>query len=223
MRTRTSLIVAAAAAALAFGAVVPASAAVHPDTSAVLTTGSAGGTAAAVNDVLAGSVASGSKATFYSSATGTTGVSCAASAFSAKVVTNPTAPGSATESLTAQSFSSCTSNVVGVSGVQSVTVNALPYNTKVADTSGDPVTVSPPTGSIQTTVVLNTLLGTTTCVYTSPSITGAASNTDNSLTFTNQHFTKSSGSSLCFSDAYFSVKYAPLTDTTKGGAKLFVN
>ena len=37
---------------------------------------------------------------------------------------------------------------------------------------------------------------------------------------TNQQFTKISGSSLCFSTAYFSAKYAPVTD---GGASVYVN
>ncbi len=225
MRTRTSLTVAAAAAALALGAVVPAAAATHPATaSAILTTGSAGGAAVGVNDVLTGSLVSGTKATFYNSATSTTGVSCSQSAFSAKVLTNPAPTGSATESLTAQTFSGCTSNVTGVTGVQSLVVNGLPYNTKVSDSSGFPVTVTPgSSGVIQTTVTLSTLLGTATCVYTGPSINGNASNTDNSLNFVNQHFTKSSGSGLCFTDAYFSIHYGPVTDTTKGGAKVFTN
>ncbi|MGQ4336481.1 Tat pathway signal sequence domain protein, partial [Streptomyces hayashii] len=47
-----------------------------------------------------------------------------------------------------------------------------------------------------------------------------ASNADNSITFTSQHFTKTSGSSLCFANGYFTAKYAPVTDA---GAAVNVN
>lgn len=210
MRTRSLLALLGTAAALSVSAIAPASA----DDTPVLT---AGGAAVATVDVLTASLASGTAATLYSSATGTSGVSCAASTFTASVTDNPTAPGTATESLSAHTFGSCTSNVLGVLGVTSVTVNNLPYTTTVA--SGGTVTVTPAAGStIQTTVVLRTLLGSINCVYQAPSLTGTASNTDNSITFTNQAFAKSSGSSLCFSSGYFTAKYAPVSDTTQSGS-----
>ncbi|MCX4407256.1 Tat pathway signal sequence domain protein [Streptomyces sp. NPDC059837] len=210
MRTRSLLALLGTAAALSVSAIAPASA----DDTPVLT---AGGVAVATGDVLTASLASGTAATLYSSATGTSGVSCAASAFTASVTDNPTAPGTATESLSAHTFGSCTSNVIGVLGVTSVTVNNLPYTTTVA--SAGTVTVTPAAGStIQTTVVLRTLLGSINCVYQAPSLTGTSSNTDNSITFTNQAFTKSSGSSLCFASGYFTAKYAPVSDTTQSGS-----
>jgi hypothetical protein len=212
MRTPRSLLaVAGAAAALAMAAASPASA-----DGAVLT---AGGTAVAVGDVLNASLAAGTTATLYSSATGTSGVSCASSTFTATVTDNPAAPGTATESLTGHSFdsSSCTSNVIGVLGVTGITVDNLPYTTTVA--SDGAVTVTPAAGStIQTTVKLRTLLGTITCVYQAPSLTGTASNTDNGIAFTSQQFTKVSGSSLCFANGYFTAKYAPVTDTSQAGS-----
>jgi hypothetical protein len=212
MRIRSLLAVAGTAVALTLPAVTPASAA-----GAVLTTADGD---VAVGDVLNASLASGTTATLYSSATGTSGVSCASSSFTASVTDNPAAPGTATESLTAHTFGSCTANVVGVLGVTGVTVNNLPYTTSVA--SDGTVTVTPASGStIQTTVVLRTLLGSITCVYQAPSLTGTASNTDNSITFTNQAFTKSSGSSLCFSSGYFTAKYAPVTNAS--GAAVSVN
>lgn len=217
--TRSLLAVAGAAAALAVAAATPASA-----DGTVLTTGSAGGTAVAVGDVLNASLASGTAATLYSSSTGTSGVTCTSSSFSATVTGNPAAPGTATESLTGQSFdsSSCTSNVTGVLSVSSINVDNLPYSTSV--TSGGTVTVTPAAGStIQTTVKLRTLLGTITCVYQAPSLTGTASNADNSITFTNQQFTKSSGSSLCFANGFFTAKYAPVTDTSQGNSPVYVN
>ncbi|MFI1004308.1 Tat pathway signal sequence domain protein [Streptomyces galbus] len=214
MRARSFLAVAGTVAALSIPAITPASAAGN-----VLTTGSAGGTAVAAGDVVTAPLASGTSATLYSSATGTSGVVCATSQFTAAVNTNPAAPGTATESVTAHTFSNCTSNVTGVLGVNSITVNNLPYQSTVA--SNGTVTVSAASGStIQTTVVLRTLLGTVTCVYRVPGLTGTASNADNSITFSNQQFTKVSGSSLCFANGYFTAKYAPVTDN---GAKVFVN
>ncbi|WP_327318514.1 Tat pathway signal sequence domain protein [Streptomyces sp. NBC_01235] len=202
-RSRSLLALAGTVVALSLTAVTPASAA-----GAVLTTANGD---VAVGDVLNASLASGTAATLYSSATGTSGVSCGTSAFSATVTDNPTAPGTATESLTAHSFGSCTANVIGVLGVTSVTVNNLPYTASVA--SDGTLTVTPASGStIQTTVVLRTLLGSINCVYQAASLTGATSNTDNSITFTSQQFTKTSGSSLCFANGYFTAKYAPVTD-----------
>ncbi|UIX30060.1 Tat pathway signal sequence domain protein [Streptomyces sp. GQFP] len=216
-RTRSALALAAAVAGLSVAAVTPASAA---DT--VLTVGSAAGDAVAVGDVLSASLASGTTATLYSSATGTSGVSCSASTFTASVLTNPTAPGTATESVTAHTFGSCTSNVLGVLGVTSVTVNNLPYTTAVG--SDGTVTVTPASGStIQTTVVLSTLLGSINCVYQAPSLTGTTGEADNSINFAAQAFTKTSGSSLCFSSGYFTAKYAPVQDVTQGNATVFVN
>ncbi|ALV32691.1 hypothetical protein [Streptomyces sp. CdTB01] len=217
MRTRTLLTLVGTVAALSLPAVAPASAA---DT-AVLTTGSAGGAAVAVGDTLTAPLAAGTHATLYSSATGTSGVSCASSTFSATVTDNPAAPGTATESVSGQTFdsSSCTSNVLGVTGVSSITVDNLPYTTTVA--SDGTLTVTPASGStIQTTVKLKTLLGSITCVYQAPSLSGTADNADNSINFTNQQFTKVSGSSLCFSSGYFTAKYAPVTDN---GATVYVN
>ncbi|MBQ0979033.1 MULTISPECIES: Tat pathway signal sequence domain protein [Micromonospora] len=190
----------------------------------VLTYPTAGGTAVAVNDVIQASLKTGTNATFYNSTSGTTGIRCAASSFSAKVLTNPTAPGTATESLTAQSFGSCTTNVFGTTGVQSIALNNLPYATSV--TSAGVVKITGTTAApVQSTVVLSSLLGTITCVYrtSTNSLTGAAVNTTNSITFTNQPFTKFSGPSLCFGTAYFSATYSPVRDSTKGNAAVYVN
>ncbi|MET8244017.1 Tat pathway signal sequence domain protein [Streptomyces sp. NPDC005202] len=217
MRTRSLLALVAAVAALSLPAVGPA----YADDSAVLTTGGTGGTPVAVGDVLTAPLAAGTSATLYSSATGTSGVSCTSSTFTATVTDNPAAPGTATESVSAHTFdsSSCTSNVTGVLGVTSITVDNLPYTTTV--TSDGTLTVTPASGStIQTTVKLRTLLGSVTCVYQAPSLNGTTDNADNSITFTNQQFTKTSGSSLCFSNGYFTAKYAPVSDS---GATVYVN
>ncbi|MFJ9706688.1 Tat pathway signal sequence domain protein [Streptomyces sp. NPDC101234] len=214
MRTRSILTIAGTVAALSLAVAVPASA-----DGAVLTTGSAGGTAVAVGDTLSASLASGTKATLYSSATSTSGITCSASTFTATVTDNPAAPGTATESVTGQTFSSCTSNVTGVTGVSSITVDNLPYTNAVA--SGGALTVTPASGStIQTTVKLTTLLGSITCVYQASSLTGTTDNSDTSVNFSSQAFTKSSGSILCPSAGYFTAKYAPVTDN---GAAVYTN
>jgi hypothetical protein len=217
MRTRTLLTLAGTVAALSLPTALPASAAAGP----VLTTGSAGGTPVAVGSVLTASLASGTTATFYSSADGTSGISCTSSKFTATVTGNPAAPGTATESVTAHTFdpASCSSNVTGVLGVSGITVDHLPYAATVS--SAGALNVTPPAGStVQTTVKLRTLLGTVTCVYQGSGLSGTASNADNSIAFNDQHFTKVSGSSLCFSNAYFTAKYGPVTT---GGAAVFVN
>ncbi|MFI7305680.1 Tat pathway signal sequence domain protein [Micromonospora aurantiaca] len=217
-----------AALALLTGLVGAAPATAAPTTSlasAVLTYPTVAGTAVSVGDVIQASLRSGTNATFYSSTSGSTGIKCAASSFSAKVLTNPTAPGTATESLTAQSFSSCTTNVFGTTGVQSVTVNNLPYTTSV--TSAGVVTISGTAAApIQSTVVLNSLLGAITCVYrtSTNTLTGTASNGTNSISFTNQVLTKFSGPSLCFGTAYFTASYSPVKDTSKTGSPaVYVN
>jgi hypothetical protein len=219
MRKLVYLGVATAAALLTTLAAAPAMA----DTGGVLTVGSVGGTNAAVGDTIDAALQSGGAATFHSAAGGTTGVSCATSAFSTTVTDNPAAPGVATETLGTQTFADCTANVPGVTGVSSVVVDNLPYSTTVD--SADVVTVSgSDTVLIQTTIKLRTLLGTVTCVYRANGnvVTGVASNTDNSISFTDQQFNKFSGPGTCFANGFFTAKYAPITDTTQS-ASVYVN
>jgi len=199
-------------------------AAAFADTGAVLTVGGVGGTNVAVGDTVAASLGSGTSATFYSTTTGTSGVTCTASSFSSTVTANPPAPGVATETIDAQTFTGCSSNVFGTTGVRSVTLNNLGYQVSV-DGATSVVTVSPGSaGPIQSTVVISTILGSITCVYqpVAGSLTGAADNTTNSISFVNQQFNKITGSALCLSTAYWTATYAPVTDTTQSGA-VFVN
>jgi hypothetical protein len=213
---------AGATALLSALSVIPASAASID----VLTTGKVGGTNLKVGDVVKSSLKSGTSVAFRSSASGSTGVKCAKSSFSAKITSNPGKPGTAKESLTSQTFGSCTANVAGVNSIKSVTLGNLPYNVAVADSSGVPVTVSETSASkpLKTTVVLNTILGSVTCVYTAKSVSGHGSNTGNTITFSKQKFTKSSGPATCFSSGYFSATYGPLTDSSVSGSpKVFVN
>jgi hypothetical protein len=210
-----ALITAAAGLMLA----TPASAA----TTDVLTVGSTGGTNVNVNDVAASGLKSGSNAVF---ATGSSNVSCATSSFSGTVLTNPAAGGTATESLTAQTFTSCTPHITGVTKVNSITVNNLPYNAAVQGTT---IKLTPGSaGAIQATVSLQSILGAVTCVYTANNannadeIDGTTSNTDNSINFSSAGFKKTSGSGLCPSTAALTATYAAVVDNNQGGQKVFV-
>jgi hypothetical protein len=222
--SRTAPIAALAALALA----LTASPARADDPASVLTTGAAGtaGTNVADGDVLNASVAAGTTANFATAAGGSTGVKCAVSAFTATVVDNPAAPSVATESTTAHTFSSCTANIFGVTKVNSVTVNNLPYGTTVDSATGAVTVTGTATAPIQTTLSMGTLLGSITCVYqaTNGSISGVTSNTDNSIAFTDQAFSKTSGSSLCPSSGFFTATYAPVQDTSvTGSPSVFTN
>jgi hypothetical protein len=99
----------------------------------------------------------------------------------------------------------------------SITLNG-PYSMSIS--SDGTVTV---TGPIQFTIKFCTLLGTITCVYAAENntITGTASNIDNSITFNKQKFIKISGPSSCPAVLYLSLKVGPLRDSA--GALVFVN
>jgi hypothetical protein len=187
----------------------------------VLTYGAADGPGVAVGDTISAGLAAGTSATFFSSATGTSGVRCAASTFTGTVTDNPAAPGTATASLTVQTFGSCTANVFGVTAVRGITVDNLPYTVSSSSTGALTLTGSP-AAPVQATVVLGTLLGNINCVYRAleNTLNGTTSNTDNSIRFSSQQFTKSSGPGLCFANAFFSAAYAPVTGA---GGNVVVN
>jgi hypothetical protein len=223
---RASLTVPLVAAAVLSAVLVAVVPAVADETPAVLTTGAAGtdGANVAAGDVVNASLVTGTTAFFANSESGTTGVTCTTSSFTATVTDNPVAPGTATESTTDQQFSGCTANITGVTGVNGVTVNSTPMATTVDSTGA--VTVGSADAPVQTTIALSTLLGSINCVYaaTNGSISGVASNTGNSITFTSQPFTKSSGSILCPASGFFNASYGPVLDTTvEGSPAVFTN
>ncbi|MGC9667452.1 Tat pathway signal sequence domain protein [Planosporangium sp. 12N6] len=197
------------------GAVSAADPVPAADGPAVLTNG-AGGADLAVGDVISAALKAGTTVNFFSSASGSTGVRCAVSTFSATVDSNPVAPGTAEETLTAQNFSSCTSNIFGTTGVRGVTVNNLPFHTTVDSATKSVTVTGSAAGPIRTTAVLNTILGTVTCVYEADgnTLTGTAANDDNSITFTGQKFNKVSGPATCFGNGYFSATYSPVQNSS---------
>ncbi|GAA0461489.1 hypothetical protein Ade02nite_16030 [Paractinoplanes deccanensis] len=196
------------------------------DASTVLTVEAPGGAAVAPGDVLTAAVAAGTTADFRTAAGGTTGITCAESAFTATVVDNPEAPGVATESVTDHTFASCTSNIFGVTRVNSVAVNNTPFATTVASGTGTVTVTGTDAAPIQTTLSLGTILGSVTCVYRADgnAITGSADNTDNSISFTDQAFTKFSGPITCPGSGFFTARYAPVVDTSiTGSPAVFTN
>jgi len=187
---------------------------------AVLTSGSFGGTNMAVGDVVTSALKAGTKADFNTTATGTTGVHCSVSAFTVTVTSNPDAGGVANESLTAQAFSSCTSNIFGVSSVKSIALNNLAYQASVNGTTKAISLTSAASAPIQATVQLNTVLGAVTCVYRIPGnvLNGTTSNTDNSINFAAAQFSKFSGPGVCPGSGFFTASYAPASDTSVAGS-----
>lgn len=216
---------AAAASVLLVGSPALADDAPVPAVVNVLTVGSAGGANVAVGDVLTASIVAGSTANFATTSGSTTGVKCAVSTFTAAVVNNPVAPGVAIESTTAQTFGSCTANILGVTGVTSVVVDNVPFATTVS--SAGVVTVTGTDAApIQTTLKLRTILGSVTCVYRADAdaIKGVAGLTDSSIAFGDQKFNKFSGPITCPANGFFTANYTPVLDTSlTDTSAVFVN
>ncbi|HZM77351.1 MAG TPA: hypothetical protein VFC19_16580 [Candidatus Limnocylindrales bacterium] len=225
MRTSRYLAIAVIAATLL---ATPAIAQADPGTAAidVLTYGSLGGPNVVVGDGLSATLKSGTMARFTSTASGPTGVFCSVSNFAGTVGSNPAAGGAASGSVSTLDFSSCTTNITGVTSVLSIVVDNRPYNVSI-DSPTKVATVTPGSGPIHTTIKLRTIFFTTiTCFYAATgTITGTSSNADNSLVFTNQQFTKQTGSSsLCFANAFWTSTYAPVVDSSQAGSPaVFVN
>jgi hypothetical protein len=215
---RKSLLVAATAAATAMLVMSPmAAAAAAPHD--VLTTGKVGGANVAVHAVLKAGLKAGTTATFVKPGT-TRGVRCKTSAVTAKVTANPPRPGTAVVSVTVDTFAECAPSIAGVSRVLSLTSRDLPYRTTVSDARGFPVTVFKPSTMIR----LMTVAGPITCMYSAAKISGHASNTGQTVSFSNQVLAKSGGSGLCLARVAFSATYGPVIDNSMmGHPHVFVN
>lgn len=205
MRKILLLPAAAAVAVLTAFATTPAFA----DDSAVLT---AGGSDVAVGDTIVGTSTSAVLTTSSGS------ITCTSASFTASVLTNPAASGSATEQTTVLSSTGCKSSIAGTTSVKSVglTSGTTPTAT-VTDAGASPT--GAPTLSItpSVTVVLGTVLGQVTCVY-SGSLTASVDNTDNAIDFAGVTVTKQTGSSAaCPASGTYTATYSPVVDTTVAG------
>ena len=189
----------------------------------VLAVGKAGGAAVKVGAKLTASLVKGTKATFAMS--GMT-LTCTKASFTAVVTKNPSKPGKALESQTAQSISGCKTSVAGIKIKKSFASN-LPYNTSVSDAKGDPVAVTGRSAKkpIELTAVAEFAGHTFSCPYTAKVVKGAASNKGNTITVVKQKFTVVKGSNgLCPPAAAFSATFGPVKDVSvKGNQTVFVN
>jgi hypothetical protein len=189
----------------------------------VLTVGKAGGTAVKVGAKLKASLVKGTKAIFAMN--GMT-LTCSSASFTVVVLKNPTKPGKALESLTAQTVAKCKTSVAGIK-IKSTKTSNLPYNVSASDSKGDPVAITGRSAKkpIELSATAEFAGHTFTCPYTTKAVNGASSNKGNTITVTKQKFTIVKGSNgLCPAAAKFSATFGPVTDTSvKGASKVFVN
>jgi hypothetical protein len=216
MRTRLVLLIAAATALTT--TVAPISSAMATTAHDVLTRSHVGGPNVAAGDTIKAHLEAGTQATFYAPGT-TDGVTCTSVRTISTVSANPLAPGTADESLNAQILNGCSSNIPEVSLV-SIKVLGLPYTVTVSDAEGDPVTIA----NASTKAVFETPIGHITCTFSDPEVDGNASNTGQTLTFSNQEFVLTSGPTACPPAGDFTATLGPNRDTSvANNPRLYVN
>ncbi len=223
---RKYLYLATAAASVAVLAAPLAASATTASGGHVLTVGKAGGTAVKTGAVLKASLAKGTTAMFtIGSGSKEQKLTCKSASFTAKVTSNPSKPAKATESLTAQSISKCTTNVSGIK-VMKVGVENLPYKVSVGDGKGDPVAVNASKKSkpIELFATAGASGLSVTCTYKITTLKGSASNKGSTIAISKQKFKKVSGGGFCPASALFSATFGPVKDTSvKGSPAVFVN
>jgi hypothetical protein len=199
-------------------AMVPAAAAVTA-THDVLTISKVGGTNVKKNAILKANLKSGTKATFLTSKNA--GVTCKSVTFTDKVLSNPKAKGTVKEELTNQTFSKCSVHgIQDATGVKSVKLEGTPYKSTLSDSKGDPVVVN---GTLAK-ITLKSILGTIDCEYHATKTKGSASNTSQTISFSNQPFKKKSGPAVCPKSGHFTATFGPVKDTSvHGSPHVFVN
>jgi len=222
---RKSLFLAAALAASAMLVLAPAGAALAAGKTDVLTTFKVGGPNVKSGAILKAGLAKGKTAVF-STTLGT--LTCSVSTFTARVVTNPAKPGTATESITAQTFSKCKISVANVF-ITGSSVGNLPYNASVSDAKGNPVKISGRNKTKPLLLSITVKVGSTgkpfTCSVKAASISGTWTNKGNATVFVKQKFVYAAGPKLfCPKSGTFSATYGPVKDTSvKGSPAVFVN
>ena len=214
----------ASAAVLAAPIVADAAPAAH---SHVLTIRKVHGTAVKSGAKLQANLVKGTSAVFKLTGSFSLTIKCKSSSFTAKVLKNPTAPGKATESITAESVSKCAINFMNATVKATKALN-LPYNSTVSDRKKSfPVSVSGrnKTKPIELTATASLGKSSITCTYMASSIAGTASNKGNTITIVKAKMKVAPGSNgLCPASATFSAEYGPVKDTSvRGKPSVFVN
>lgn len=188
----------------------------------VLTVGKAGGTAVKVGAKLTASLVKGTTATF---SLGSMKLTCKVASFSATVTSNPTKPGKALESITAQSISKCKTNVAGIT-IKSTKASNLPWKASASDAKGDPLVITGQSAKKPIELSATAALGTSsvTCSYKATTVKAAGSNKGNTVTVTKQKFSRIGTNAICPASASFSAVFGPVKDTSvKGSPAVFVN
>lgn len=210
----------AAAAALMVAVPVTAASAATAAKHDVLTYGRVGGTNVKVKSLLKANLKKGTEAEFLTP--GNQFVKCKEVSFTDKVTKNPKAKGTADEELTVQTYKKCSTNISAATGAPRIVVNHLPYKTTLSDSKGDPVTVS----KTVATITVPTSIGSLICTYSAKNgkTAGSASNSAQTITFSKQPFTKTSGPTGCPGSGDFSASFGPVEDTSvHGDPHVFVN
>jgi hypothetical protein len=157
-----------------------------------------------VGTVLTFTLAPGTKAVFSTTSGGSTGITCTSMTVSGTITVNPDSAGNEDGTVNSVTLSGCTSNITGVTKVNSITANNLPWDFTVTPAGAVTVTAgSGSAGPLQGTISLQSVLGLVNCAYTAPSLAGTI--TSGELSLTNQEFTLKSGSAICPKNGFFSA------------------
>ena len=172
----------------------------------VLTYGSAGGADVQVGDVL-------TVPTF------TIPAFCTGGNIEGVVTSNPPAPGTAEVSVTDAALTGCSLNIAGPIPVSfTATINNLPYQLSVSDSSGDPF-------SLSTVTMTADFGGGSTCQYAASGLSGSYSNATNTGTTSGGEFDLTAPVFFCpptISSVSSSV--GPIEDASQPGSPaVFVN
>jgi len=192
-----SLLVAGVLAVMAFGGAQPAWAAA----SGVLVTSSTSGPNVAAGDVLTEGL------TMSGAAFG-----CSSGSAQETVSGNPDSPGVGDLNMTGVTFSGCTAT--SSKYPMTLTATGLPYSSlTVADTSGDQVDI----GATAFTAVIDAgILGNYTCTFNSSGMIGSWSNATNTITFSDQTLTKTTGAEC--TTVTVTISLGPVVDASVGGS-----
>ena len=137
---------------------------------------------------------------------------CSTSSFSATVLANMGAGGTASLSLSAWAFGSCSTSISGLSA-PTLSLTNLPYHVTInGSTKVITITGSGPSTPITFAVGFTSSSGHINCGLQARSntVTGLASNTDNSWTSTNQELDLATGGVSCPRTLFLSATYAPV-------------
>jgi len=214
---RTSLAILALAGAASVLAIGPAASAEPPEVTLP------SGAAVPVGDNLGASLSSAT-AVFNTSAGK---ITCTHGSFVATMANDPLSGGTveATETLTTLTFTGCTTTIVGVTGVSSVTLNGTANVTLSDDGASDALVIT----NLDEKVKLTAIIGAPVCDYgthgTVTSVTGALTTATSAVSFAAAPVALITGSGVCPSSGTFTATFGPIIDQSQpaGNQALTIN